>query len=96
MKDFMVMQMPKMIMYQIKMNRKYLQGVEPNALYCRTGKATTMGRLHTASEYKSIWGDAPKCYEPLTATNYIKIIMEEFRWDGRKENKIQVIPILKQ
>lgn len=81
-------------MYQIKLNRKYLQGVEANTLYCRTGKATTMGRLHTSSEYKSIWGDKPKGFEPLTATNYIKIIMEEFRWDDRKENKIQIIPTL--
>lgn len=78
------------------MSRKYLQGVEPNALYSKTGKASTMGRLHTSSEYKSIWSSDPESFEPLTAANYIKIIMEEFRWDGRKENTIQIIPIYKE
>lgn len=84
--------MSKVIYYQIKLNRKYLQGIKPNSSYSKTGRAPTMGNLHISSEYKTIWGDTPVEYEPLTAANYIKIIMEEFRWESRKESKILIIP----
>ena len=51
-----------------------------------------MGNKHTPAEYKSLWSTEPKAYEPLTAMNYIKIILEEFRWKDRKPQDIKLIP----
>ena len=80
-----------MIYYQIKMGGKYLQSIEPNKHYCRTGTAPTMGALHSSAEYKSVWGSEPKSFEPLTATSYIKVIFEEFRWKDRNPQDIKII-----
>ena len=82
-----------MICYHIKMNGKYLQGIEPNPSYSRSGTAPTMGARHTYSEYKTNWSKEPKEFEPLTAANYIRILFEEFRWGDRKPNDIKLIPI---
>ena len=43
-----------MIFYAIYMDGKYLQGIEPNEHYSRTGIAPTMGARHTPAEYKTI------------------------------------------
>ena len=82
-----------MIYYHIKMNGRYLQGIEPNKQYSRTGTAPAMGNRHIPAEYKSLWGAEPKAYEPLTAMNYVKVILEEFRWKDRKPQDIKLIPI---
>lgn len=82
-----------MILYIIYMNGKYLQGIEPNEHYSRTGTAPTMGARHTPAEYKTVWGFKIKAFEPLTATNYIKCIFEEFRWKDRKPADIKVMPV---
>ena len=81
-----------MIFYAIYMDGKYLQGIEPNEHYSRTGIAPTMGARHTPAEYKTIWGESMKTFEPLTTTNYIKCIFEEFRWKNRKPAEIKIIP----
>lgn len=82
-----------MIFYKIEMNGKYLQGIEPNEYYSRTGTAPTMGARHTPAEYKTIWGSEIKMFEPLTATNYIKCVFEEFRWQDRKPADLKIIPV---
>ena len=82
-----------MIYYYVKMNGKYLHGIEPNKLYSQTGIAPTMGNRHTPAEYKSIWSSEPKPIEPLTVASYIKVIFEEFRWNDRKPKDIKIIPV---
>ncbi len=82
-----------MLYYHIKMNGRYLQGIEPNKQYSSTGRAPTMGALHCSAEYRSLWSKEPKEFEPLTATSYIKVIMEEYRWKNRKPADIKLIPI---
>lgn len=73
-----------MILYMIYMNGKYLQGIEPNEHYSRTGTAPTMGARHTPAEYKTVWDFKIKAFEPLTATNYIKCIFEEIPLERQK------------
>ena len=85
--------MDKTTMYAIKMGSKYLQGIEPNKHYARHGVAPTMGARHCFHEFVSVWGMEPKMFERLTASNYIKIIFEEFRWDERKPAEIKIIPV---
>ena len=85
-----------MILYQIKRNGKYLQGVRINEKrYSKTATAPTMGNCHAHSEYLTDWGLEPKCFEFLTASNYIKIIMEEYRWQEKKPSDLKIIPIIK-
>ena len=74
------------------MNGKFLQSVEPNADYTASGRAPTMGPRHIPAEYKSVWGNVVKKFEPLTAANYIKIVFEEFRWGDRRPANIKIIP----
>lgn len=81
-----------MIYYYIKMNGKYLQGIEPNKHYNQTCIAPTMGTRHIPAEYKSVWSNDKKKFEPLTAMSYVKVIFEEFRWNDRKPSDIKIIP----
>lgn len=62
---------------------KYLQGIKPNDNYCRSGTAPTMGARHSFCEYKTIWGNRKKYFEPLTLANYIKVIFDENRWETK-------------
>lgn len=73
--------MAKCIEYCIKHGLSYLQGIKPNENYCGSGAAPTMGARHSFCEYKTVWGEKPKYFEPLTTANYIKIIFEENRWE---------------
>ena len=82
--------------YAIKIGDKYMQGIEPNENYCRSGTAPTMGARYSYSEFKSILGDEIKPIEPLTITNYLKILLEEYRWNERNVDKIEIIPLEKQ
>lgn len=62
---------------------KYLQGIEANNEYCGSATAPTMGVRHNFCEYKTIWGNNKKYFEPLTLANYIKVILEENRWETK-------------
>lgn len=70
-----------------------MQGVEPNQNYCNSAKAPTMGDRHTYSEYKTVWGTEQVAFERLTATNYIKTIMEEYRWGDKPATDFKVVAI---
>lgn len=85
--------MAKTISYRIRLHGLYLQSVQANSDYCATGHARNMGRLHTLSEYRTTWGPEPCAFEPLTAAANVKIIMEEFRWESREPEPIEVIPV---
>lgn len=82
----------KIIMYTVKRSGKWLQGIEANANYKRGACAPTMGVRHTYAEYKTIWGDKPKYFEPLTLASYLKILFEEYRWEAKKPMDIKIIP----
>lgn len=84
------------IFYAIKIGNKYMQSVEPNENYCRSGTAPTMSTRFSHSEFKSVWGDEIKPIEPLTVANYLKVLLEEYRWGERITNKIEIIPLKKQ
>lgn len=84
--------MAKLIMYTVKRGRKWLQGIEANLNYKRGACAPTMGASHTYAEYKTVWGDNPKSFEPLTLASYIKILCEEYRWETKKPLEIKIIP----
>lgn len=75
--------MAKTIEYCVKHGLSYLQGIEPNEQYCKTGVAPTMGAKHSFCEYKTVWEETPKYFEPITLANYIKVIFEENRWETR-------------
>lgn len=74
------------------MQSEYLQGIEPNEFYNSTCTAPTMGNRHTHSEFRTVWGREPKEFERLTACNYIKTIMEEFRWGETETYCFKVEP----
>ena len=78
--------------YAIKRGKKFLQIVEPNNLYSHNACAPTMGARHDVSEYKSVWGDQPAFFERLTAANYLKTIMEEYRWGDVQALELRLIP----
>lgn len=82
------------IAYAIKRGNKWLQGVEANEKYCCSATAPTMGNRYAYSEYKTIWGEDQKTFEPLTATGYIKTILEEYRWGDKAAMKFTVVPIV--
>lgn len=81
------------VRYAIKRGGKWLQGVEPNQNYCNSAKAPTMGDRHTYSEYKTVWGTEQVAFERLTATNYIKTIMKEYRWGDKPATDFKVVAI---
>ena len=83
----------KTLKYAVKCGEKYLQGIEPNEHYSRTGTAPTMGAKHCFHEYITIWGDAIKVTEPLTASSYLKVLFEEYRWEERAPENVEIIPI---
>ena len=82
------------IAYAIKRGNKWLQGVKANEKYCCSATAPTMGNRYAYSEYKTIWGDDQKTFEPLTATGYIKTLLEEYRWGDKAAMKFTVVPIV--
>lgn len=79
--------------YAVKRGNKWLQGIESNENYCCSATAPTMGSRYTYSEYKTVWGTEQKTFERLTAANYIKVLLEEYRWGDKCTMKIQVIPV---
>lgn len=71
----------------------YLQGAEPNEKYSSSATAPTMGDRHSYAEYRTIWGSTKTVFERMTAVNYIKILLEEFRWRERTPFFFQVEPV---
>lgn len=84
--------MAKLIMYTVKRGGKWLQGIETNSNYVRGACAPTMGARHTFAEYKTIWGDKSKSFEPLTLSSYLRILFEEYRWETKKPLEIKIMP----
>ena len=82
----------KTLTYAIKCGDKYLQGIEPNKYYSRTGTAPTMGARHCFHEYETIWENEFKITEPLTTIGYLKVLFEEYRWGEREPIEIEIIP----
>ncbi|MDY4231391.1 MAG: hypothetical protein SOX74_04825 [Candidatus Faecousia sp.] len=82
------------IAYAIKRGNKWLQGVKANEKYCCSATAPTMGNRYDYSEYKTIWGDDQKTFEPLTAAGYVKTVFEEYRWVDKTAMKITIIPVV--
>ena len=82
------------IAYAIKRGNKWLQGVKANEKYCCSVTAPTMGNRYAYSEYKTMWGDDQKTFEPLTATGYIKTLLEEYRWGDKNATKFTVVPVV--
>ena len=72
---------------------EFLQGIEANEHYVQNSRAPTMGVCHGYSEFKTVWGNDPVTFERLTAANYIKIIMEEFRWGDATPCSVQIEPV---
>lgn len=85
--------MAKIIRYIIRdRHGYYLQKIEINENYSHTGTAPTMGNLHTPCEYRTVWGHHPCAFEPLTLASYIKILLEEYRWETRQPIPFTVSP----
>ena len=82
----------KTLKYAIKCGDKYLQGIEPNKYYSRTGTAPTMGARHCFHEYETTWRKEFKITEPLTTINYLKVLFEEYRWEEKEPIEIEIIP----
>ena len=82
------------IAYAIKRGNKWLHGVKANEKYCCSATAPTMGNRYAYSEYKTIWGDDQKTFEPLTATGYIKTLFEEYRWGDKTAMKVAIVPVV--
>lgn len=56
-------------------------------------RANTAPELqYTYAEFKTVWGHEPKAFERLTASNHIKVIMEEFRWGETEPYCFKVEP----
>lgn len=82
--------------YAIRRGGKYLQAVEPNPLYKRNAVAPTMGRAHGYVEYRTVWSDKITAFERLTAADYIKTLMEEYRWGYKKPMDFKVVCVKKE
>ena len=85
--------MNKMPFFAVKhLNGEYLQGVDVNERYSRTGRAPTMGVRHSYNEFKTIWGETPKAFDYMTLGGYLKVLLSEFHWEDRECEKFEVIP----
>lgn len=81
------------LFYSIKLEPGlFLQGVEINENFKRGAVAPTMGNRHTYTEFKTVWGQKEVFFEPLTLAGYIKILLEEYRWETRKPKSFEVLP----
>lgn len=67
-----------------------------NERYNPYAASPTMGRCHTHAEYRTVWGKEQVTFERLTAAEYVKILMEEYRWEDKTAVDFRVIPIVKE
>jgi len=86
--------MAKTLFYAVRNEHGlYLQGIEANENYSYTGQAPTMGNRHTPTEFKTVWRNTVKTFEPLTLANYIKVLLEEYRWETRFPTSFAILPM---
>ena len=86
--------MAKTLFYAVRNEHGlYLQGIEPNENYSYTGTAPTMGNRHTPTEFKTVWQNTIKKFEPLTLSSYIKVLLEEYRWETRLPTPFAILPM---
>ena len=78
--------------YAIKCGRKYVKGIEPNEKYTKSSTAPTMGTRYAHSDFVTVLSDEVVYIERLTAINYLRTLMEEFRWGDKNPRKIELIP----
>lgn len=78
--------------YAIKCGRKYVKGIEPNEKYIKSSTAPTMGTRYAHSDFVTVLSDEIVYIERLTAINYLRTLIEEFRWGDKKPKKIELIP----
>ena len=71
---------------------EFLQGIDINENYSRTGTAPTMGVRHSFCEYKTIWDRRPKAFEYRTLIGYINVLLNEYQWDERIIYPFAVLP----
>lgn len=79
--------------YAIKYGRKYVKGIEPNEKYAKSSTAPTMGTRYAHSDFVTVLSDEVVYIERLTAINYLRTLMEEFRWGDKKPSKVDLIPM---
>ena len=84
------------VRYAIKRGGKFLQDVTANEYYNPYAVSPTMGRPHAHAEYRTVWGKERTAFERLTAAEYIKILMEEYRWEDKSAMDFRVIPVTKE
>lgn len=85
--------MNKMPFYFVRIQSGlYLQGVDINEHYCRTGMAPTMGARHSFNEFKTVWGSKPRAFDYRTLGGYINILLSEYQWEDRLRDPFAVIP----
>ena len=65
--------------YAIKCGRKYVKGIEPNGKYTKSSAAPTMGSRYAHSDFVTVLSDEVVYIERLTAVDYLRTLMEEFR-----------------
>lgn len=80
------------IYYAIKIGRKYVKGIEPNDKYTKSSTAPTMGTRYAHSDFATVLSDEIVYIERLTTINYIRTLMEEYRFGDKKPRKIELIP----
>ena len=78
--------------YAIKCGRKYVKGIEPTEKYTKSSAAPTKRTRYAHSEFVTVLSDEIVYIERLTAINYLRTLMEEYRWGDKKPKKIELIP----
>ena len=78
--------------YAIKCGRKYVKGIEPNEKYTKTSTAPTMGTRYAHSDFVTVLSNEIVYLERLTAINYLRTLMEEFRWGDKEPKKNRIDP----
>lgn len=81
------------VRYAIKRGNRWLQGIEPTSNYVGNAKAPTMGVRYTYFEFKTVWGKEQVTFERLTLANYIKVLLEEYRWGELKPMEFKVVTV---
>mgnify|MGYP003298822586 CR=1 FL=1 len=85
--------MNKAPLFMVKNERGlYLQTIDINENYSKTGTAPTMSVRHSYCEYKTIWDITPKAFDYRTLGGYINILLNEYFWNERDLESFTVIP----
>ena len=84
------------IMYSVKRGNRWLKGIVPNSNYVGSGTAPTMGTRYTYFEFNTVWGNEQVTFERLTLANYIKVLLEEYRWGALKPIEFKVVTVCEE